>query len=147
MSLSVYRLLRNFRTMSAGPFYQFNQKVYKSFRDKSKLPEAILASIIASNPELFQNYFATSEKHDAVFREASYGHKLSISEREVLQAQLVICLDEIALLVETAALRNPDIVICSGFDVAKERRGTTRTKAAIAASAALAATGQEDHQP
>jgi hypothetical protein len=125
--------------MPPGNFHSFNQRVYKSVKDTSKVPE----STWASNPELVQKYLVTSEKHDAVYHEATYGHKLSISERDLLQAQLIVYLDEMALLLETAVLRNPDILLCSGFNVAKERRGSSRTKAAITASAVSTAEQQE----
>ncbi len=63
------------------------------------------------------------------------GSKLVIAEREVLQAQLVIHLDEIASLLEMAAVRTPDILIASGFDLNKERRNHSRAKATAAAHA------------
>lgn len=51
------------------------------------------------------------------------GSRLAIADRGLLQAQLVVYLDEIASLLEMAAVRTPDILIASGFDVVKERRG------------------------
>jgi hypothetical protein len=85
---------------------------------------------LALNPELLPKYFATSEKHDAAYHEATYKCILDIAQRDLLQAQLIIYLDEIALLLETAALRDPEILLLSGFDLAKERRGRSRVKAA-----------------
>ena len=76
-------------------------------------------------------------KHDAVFHEAKFGSILMIAERELLQAQLVNLLDEIAADLEAEAVRNPDMLLPTGFDLAKERRGiNTRKKAALTAAEA-----------
>ncbi|WP_226377802.1 hypothetical protein [Citrifermentans bremense] len=85
---------------------------------------------------MLQSYLAASAKHDAVYHESMLGSKLVIAEREVLQAQLVIQLDEIALLLEMAAVRNSEILVASGFDCAKERRGHARSKTVPAAPGA-----------
>lgn len=114
--------------MGPKKFHGFNQQIVKSVKDTGKLSE----STWASNPELVQNYLSTSEKHDAVYHEATYGHKLSMSERDILQAQLIVYLDEMALILETAALHNPGILVCSGFETAKERRSSNRKAAATA---------------
>ena len=45
------------------------------------------------------------------------------------------CLDEIASVLEAAAIRIPDLLLSSGFDLAKERRNSVRTKPAQAAAA------------
>ncbi|WP_236026999.1 hypothetical protein [Geomonas diazotrophica] len=61
------------------------------------------------------------------------GSKLVIAEREGLQAQLVVYLDQIAALLDMMAVCNPGILIASGFDLTKERRGHARAKATAAA--------------
>lgn len=135
----LYRVKRNYRSAGPTAFYHCNQKVYKNVMDTAKVVEALNAV----NPNLRSQYLAASEKYDAVYHQACYGSKLDIAERDVLQAQLILYLDEIALLLEAAALRTPDILLCSGFDLAKERRGSTRTKAATIAAQASAAEQQE----
>lgn len=119
------RILRTFRNMPPSRFHANNQKIRKSLADTSKIPE----SIWAGNPALIASYYAASDKHDAVYHEAVYGSRLVIAGREVLQAQITDYLDEIASLLEAAAVRNPDILLASGFDLGKERRVRTRVKA------------------
>jgi hypothetical protein len=94
--------------------------------DNPKIP----ASTWGANPDLLPSYLAASDKHDAVYHEAKFGSVLVIAERELLQVQLVNYLDEIVADLEAQAVRTPDMLLSSGFDLAKERRGTnTRKKA------------------
>ena len=125
------RILRNYRCMGPGKFHVFNQRVRKALTDNPKIPK----STWGANPGLLASYFAASDKHDAVYHAASYGSTLDIAERELLQKQLIIYLDEIAADLEAEAVRNPEMLLSSGFDLAKERRGiNTRKKAAQAAA-------------
>jgi len=66
-----------------------------------------------------------------VYHEARYGSVLVIAERELMQAQLVNFLDEIAADLEAEAVRTPSLLLSSGFDLVKERRGNTRKNAAL----------------
>jgi hypothetical protein len=109
-------------------FHAFNQRVRKALTDNPKIPD----STWGSNPGLIASYFAASDKHDAVYHEASYGSVLVIAERELLQAQLVNYLDEIAADLEAEAFRTPDMLLSTGFDLVKERRGNSRKKVAQA---------------
>jgi hypothetical protein len=119
------RVLRNYRNLAPGKFYNYNQKVRNGLTaTQANIPE----SVWAANPALLSSYLAASKKYDAVHLEASHGSRLVIAEREILQAQLVNYLDEIAAVLEAAAVRNPDILPACGFDLAKERRGHARTK-------------------
>ena len=127
----VSRILRNYRNLGPGKFHVLNQRVTKGLTDNTKIP----MSTWGSNPDLLTSYLAASDKYDAVYHAASYGSKLDIAERELLQQQLVNYLDEIAADLEAEAVRNPDILLSSGFDLAKERRGiNTRKRAALAAA-------------
>jgi hypothetical protein len=133
------RILRNYRSLGPSKFHAFNQRVMKALTDNPKIP----ASTWGANPGLLASYMATSDKHNEVYHEASYGSVLMIAERELLKAQLVNYLDEIAADLEAEAVRTPEILLSSGFDVAKERRSpNTRKKAAQAA--AEANTGEHD---
>jgi len=117
--------------MGPGKFYLFNQGVRKGLTDNPKIP----GSTWGANPELLTSYLATSEKHAAVYHTASFGSVLDIAERDLLQQQLVIYLGEIAADLEAEAFRNPEMLLSSGFDLAKERRGiNSRKKAALVAA-------------
>jgi len=129
------RILRNYRNMKPGKFYVFNQRVRMGLADNPKIP----VSTWGSNPGLLASYLAASGKHDEVYHIASYGSILDIAERELLQAQLVAYLDEIAADLEAEAVRNPELLLSSGFDLTKERRGNTRKKVALAATEVTAA--------
>lgn len=126
------RILRNYHRMGPTKFHSFVQRVAKSLRENQKrIPE----STWAGSPSLLPTFFELYDKHDAAFHEATFRSILAIADRDVLQGQLVICLDEIASLLEAAAVRSPDILISTGFDLAKERRSSTRTKVAMVAVA------------
>jgi hypothetical protein len=113
-----------------GRFYNINKKISTALTDNKTIPQAAWAA----NPELLPNYLAMSKKHDELHHTALLGGKLDISQRDLLQEQLTLYLDEIALVLEAAAVRNPDILVVSGFDLAKERRSHPRTKATIIAT-------------
>ena len=131
------RLLRNYRSLGPGKFHAFNQRIVKALIGNPKIP----ASTWGSNPGLLASYVAASDKHNAVYHEACYGSVLMIAERELLQVQLVNYLDEIAADLEAEAVRTPDMLLSSGFDLAKDRRSNSaRRKAAQAA--AEASTGE-----
>lgn len=118
------RIMRNYRNMPPTKFHGLNQRVSTSVADEARVP----GTTWMTNPSLISSYLAVSQKHDAVYHEAMLGSKLVIAEREVLQAQIIIYLDEIAAILEAAAVRNSDILLASGFDLVKERRGRTRAK-------------------
>jgi hypothetical protein len=80
---------------------------------------------------MIASYLAASTRHDATYHEATLGSKLVIAQREVLQTELTSYLDEIAALLEAAAVRSPELVIASGFDIAKDRRSLARSKGAV----------------
>lgn len=124
------RILRNFHTMNPGRFHAFNQKVKNGLTEHANLPE----STWAANPTLMSSYLSTSDKHDTTYHEAVHGSKLVIAERETLQAQLTNDLDEIASVLEAVAVRNPEALLASGFDLTKERTGYTRVKLTLAVS-------------
>jgi hypothetical protein len=125
------RILRKYRNMPPGRFHGFNQNVRKNLADNQTIPE----STWGTNTSLLTSYLTTSDKHDTVYHQALYRSVLEIAERDLLQAQLIIYLDEIASLLEAAAVRNPALLLSSGFDLTKERRSGTRAKGAKAASA------------
>lgn len=131
------RILRNYRNLPPSRFHAFNQKVRKNLADNQTIPE----STWGTNASLLSSYLTASDKHDTVYHHALYRSVLEIAERDVLQAQVINYLDEIASLLEAAAVRNPALLLASGFDLAKERRSGARAKAARAASALSATEG------
>lgn len=133
-----FHILRNFHRLPPTKFHGFNQRVYKALYDNDKIPK----STWGSNPNLLSSYFETSEKHDKAFHAANYRSVLDIAERDLLQEQLVKFLDEIAADLEAEAVRTPEILIYSGFDLGKERRGGPRKKVTTTA----AQEGSGDHQ-
>ena len=116
--------------MGPGKFHGFNLRVMKALTDNPKIP----GSTWGANPDLLASYLAASAKHDAVYHVASYGSVLDIAQRDLLQQQLTIYLDEIVADLEAESFRSPDMLISCGFDLAKERRGNTRKKAAHVAT-------------
>ncbi|GFO62068.1 hypothetical protein GMST_43930 [Geomonas silvestris] len=117
-------ILRNYRTLAPTKFHGLNQRVVAAVSDTSKISEAVWAA----NPKLRSVYLETSKKHDIVFHESLLGSKRDIAQREVLQAQLIIYLDEIAVLLELASLYNPEILVVSGFDLSKDRPSHSKPK-------------------
>lgn len=126
------RILRNYRNLSPSRFHAFNQRVRKSLADNKSIPE----STWGANPSLLMSYFTASDRHDAVHHESHYRSVLVIAQRDLLQTQIVNYLDEIAADLEAEAVRNPALLVSSGFDLAKERRRSPRANAAKAASEA-----------
>ena len=124
------RALRNYRNLGPTKFFIFNQRVHRSLADNPNIP----TSTWGAKPDLLTLYFAASDKYDAVFHEASYGSSLVIAQRDILQQQLVNYLNEIVADLEAEAVRNPDILLSSGFDLSKERRSRTRKKGPLIAT-------------
>ena len=125
------RILRTYRCKSPSRFYNILLRVWKCLTDNPHIP----GSVWAANPELLSLFLALAAKYHEVYQRAChYSSKLDIAEREVLQAQLIAYMDEIASVLEAAAIRNPDVLITSGFDLTKERRTFTRASAPHAPS-------------
>ncbi len=133
------RIQRNYRNQPPTRFHEANQRARSALADKTRFPDTFWGEKL----ELIQTYCTVSDKHDGVYHEAKYGSKLVISQRDILQAQLVTLLDQIVSFLEMAAVRDPEILLASGFDLTKERRGGSRTKAAAAARMAENAESKE----
>jgi hypothetical protein len=134
------RILRTYRHAAPSKFHFLNQKIFKGLTDNQNIPE----SAFSGNPTLLESYFGASKKHDdAYHRAALYGSKLDIAERDILQAQNIEYLDEIAMILEGVAFYNPTILLTSGFELAKERRSHPRTKVPQVASEEVKASEQQ----
>jgi len=135
VAYQVYRILRNYRHLPPSKFHQFVSRVKTALADKTRIPDTIWGANLA----LITAFFVAIDKHDYVYHESMHGSRIVIAEREMLQAQLVIYLDQIASLLEMVAVTNPDILLVSGFDTAKERRTHPRNKAEVEAHNAIQA--------
>lgn len=136
------RILRTYRNKSPSRFYSILLKVWKCLTDNPKIP----ASVWAANPALLSSFLVLAAKyHDVYQRAALYSSKLDIGEREIIQAQLTEYMDEIASVLEAAAVRIPEVLVTSGFDLAKERRNSTRTKVPDTPSEEVKVTEAEQH--
>jgi hypothetical protein len=124
------RILRNYHNLPPSKFHAFNQRVKNGLSEHAHLPE----SAWAANPTLLSSYLSASDKHDALYHDAVHGSRLVISERDILQAQLVNYLDEIASVLEAAAIRNPELLLPAGFDLAKDQRNHSRAKVIVPGS-------------
>jgi hypothetical protein len=127
MTTGQRRALRSYRNMPPSKFHSLNRRVRKALTANPLIPDTIWAA----NPGLLALFFALSDQHDAVFHEALLGSIVMIAQREAMQAQLIIYLDEIASLLEAASVRYPDLLLSSGFDLAKERRSSSRPKPVV----------------
>lgn len=120
------RILRTYRHMSPGNFHVVVQRVGKGL-------VKVWDVIVTANPKLKQAFEEALPQHDETFHEALLGSIIAKARRDLLQAQLTELMDEIAVILEGAAYYNPELLLLSGFDLAKERRGHTRAKAASTA--------------
>ncbi|MBJ6800524.1 hypothetical protein [Geomonas propionica] len=125
MTPQAERVLRDYRTAGATKFHGINQSVRNALADKTRFPD----SFWTTHQTVLEAYLAASERHDALYHESMLGSKVVIAERVTSQAKLVVLMDEVASFLELAALRTPEILIVSGFRLAKERRAHTRSKA------------------
>ena len=117
------KILRTYRCKSPSRFYNIMLRVWKCLTDNPRIP----GSIWAAHPELLPLFLTLAAKYHEVYQRASlYSSKLDIAEREVLQPELIEYMDEIAAVLEAASVRNPDLLVISGFDLTKERRNLTR---------------------
>jgi hypothetical protein len=136
------RLLRNYHGLPPGRFHPLNQRIRTCLTDNPNIP----LTVWASNPELLSLYFALCDKFEPLFHESHFRNILVIAQRDAIQKELVIYLDEIASILEAAAVRNPDILLSCGFDIAKERRSTPRAKKLATQTDASHTEQHEDHR-
>lgn len=138
------RILRTYRKKSPSRFYSILLRVWKCLTDNPNIP----ASVWGANPELLRLFQAMAAKYHEVYQRAFlYSSKLDIGEREVLQAQLTQYMDEIASVLEAAAIRNPEVLMSSGFDVTKERRNLGRSSGPLSPSEEAKSQDADQQQP
>ncbi len=121
-----HRIQRNYRNLGPTKFHAANQRVKTAITDKTRFSDAFWGVNLA----IVTSYVEVSDKHDTVYHESMLGSKLVIAERDILQRQLVEYLDQIASFLEMAAVRTPEILLASGFDLTRDRRGRPKASAA-----------------
>ncbi len=115
--------------MCPTKFHTLVQRVAAALSDKTRFPDSFWEGRLA----LFQAFLAAVLKHDAVHNQSIMGNRLLIMERDELQRQLVVYLEQIALHLEMAAISKPEVFSASGFDLSRDKRGHGRGKAVNAA--------------
>jgi hypothetical protein len=125
------RIKRDYRQQQKTPtrFLPTCQRIQQSLSSRQNYPD----SWWGANITLRDQY---CEKVDALVVSchlASDGSKTQMRERDRLIDEVTQLLDEIASLLESGAVRNPELLLNSGFSLAKERRGPNRSKTPVTA--------------
>jgi hypothetical protein len=118
------RIKREFRRSTPGKFFSICQKVKRGLTDNPNYPDTTWGGNIG----VLQRFFEMVVSFEVAYHLASNGDRLLIRERDKLIEEMVEILEEIALLLESASVRNPDALLTTGFSVTHERRTHTRTK-------------------
>jgi hypothetical protein len=118
------RILREYRFWKCSKLHALTQRVRKALTDNTDIP----SSVWVNHPDLLPLFFAAADKLDVVYHESLLRSIVAIAAREAIERELIGYLDLIASLLEAAAVLNPDILLTSGFNLAKERRGHSRAK-------------------
>jgi hypothetical protein len=118
------RIKRDYRRLTPAKFLSYCHKVKHGLTDNSYFTDEVWGH----NLVIRQRFF---EKVDAVefsYHAASNGDRVLIRERDKVMEETVVLLDEVASLLEAAAVRNPDALFTTGFSVTQERRATQRVR-------------------
>ena len=118
------RILRDYRFWKCSKLHALTQRVRKALTDNPNIP----VSVWVNHPDLLALFFAAADKLDVMYHEALLRSIVAIAARDALEREVIGYLDLIASLLEAAAAVNPDILLTSGFNLAKERRARSRAK-------------------
>jgi hypothetical protein len=122
------RIKRNYRHFnSPSRALSFCQRVDHALTSNPKFPDSSWGSRIV----LRQQFHDAVGRLDLAYNVAFNGDRLLIMDRDKLWQEIVLMLDEIVSLLEAAAVRDPDALCSTGFDVAQERRSASRTPLAL----------------
>lgn len=124
------KIKRDYHKLSPGKAVTFFKKVEHGLTDNENFPE----SSWGANTTTRAQYATAVERFDAVFTKALNGDRLWVAERNTIQEEIVVMLDEIASHLEAVSVRNPDALLTSGFNVIQERRSANRTRIPLSAS-------------
>ncbi|MBJ6726827.1 hypothetical protein [Geomesophilobacter sediminis] len=122
MAVKRTRILRDYRFFKCKKLNAFSQRVRKGMTNNPNIPD----SLWVNHPGLLALFFAAADKLDIVYHESLLRSIVSIAARETLEVEVIAYLDQIASLLEAAAVQNSEMLLTSGFNLAKERRGRSR---------------------
>lgn len=126
------RIKRDYRQLQNSPskFLPACKKVKQSLIDRKNFPD----SWWGPNLDLRDQFVEKVDALEVSCHLASDGSRSLIRERDKLIEEVMHMLDEIASLLDAGAVRNPDVLVNSGFTLAKERRSTNRRRLPLTAS-------------
>lgn len=134
------RILREYRYWKCSNLHALSQRVRKALTDNPNIP----SSVWVNHPDVLALFFAAADKLDASYHEALLRSITAIAAREALEEEVIGYLDIIASLLEAAAVINPDILLTSGFNLAKERRARSRVTQPPAVAQLVVKAANED---
>lgn len=106
------------------------KRAKQSLSDKDNYPDSWWEGDITLRDDCFEKVDALEQACHL----ASDGSRTLIRERDKLIDEIIPLFDELASLLESRSVRNPDVLLKSGFPVIKERRSPNRTRLPLAAS-------------
>jgi hypothetical protein len=121
---------RDYRNLPPGKALPFFRKVVHGLTDNANFPDETWGANTTSRQQLFD----AVNRFEGAYHPALNGGKLEIAERDRIHEEVVVMLDEVASHLEAVAVRNPDALLSSGFNVVQERRKASRTKLPLASS-------------
>lgn len=135
------RIKRDYRQLRGAParFLPAAKTVKQSLSNRQNYPDSWWVNIA-----LRDRYFERVDALEVSCHLASDGGKSLIRERDRIIEEVVQMLDEIALLLEAGAVRDPELLLNSGFNLAKERRSSNRTRLPLTASSDFGVTNLGD---
>ena len=105
---------------SPARFFAFCKKVQHSLTGNPNVPESLRA--------LLQQYFDKMDPFEAIYHQSLDGGRSLIRDRERFTEEMIVLLDQIASVLESALILNPDALKTTGFTITQDRRNTTRVK-------------------
>lgn len=124
------KIKRDYHKLSPGKALTFYKKVDHCLTDNENFPEETWGA----NTTTRRQYSEGVGKYEVSFNGAINGDRVLAAERNKIQEELNVMLDEIACHLEAVSVRNPDALLTSGFNVIQERRATSRVKLPLSAS-------------
>ena len=123
------RIKRDYRNSTPAKAFTFFNRIERCLADNPNFPDSTWGANTTTRQQLFDGV----DRYSAAYHAAITGDRLLIAERDKIQEEVVVMLDEVASHLEAVSVRNPDALLSSGFSVVQERR-SSRTKLPLAAS-------------
>jgi hypothetical protein len=105
---------------SPAAFLAFCLKVKHALLAMTSLSDTLLAIV--------QQFCQKVDSYEVLYHSALDGSHTQIRERDKRQQELILLLDQMASLLESAFILDPDALYATGFTMAQDRRGNTRVK-------------------